>query len=133
MKIPEKVVAEVVSEASAKMKDPRYAQTLVGAWVQNQPNATQFMSAHARELGGAEAVVNAVFHAALMEVCFKRHAGRGVRKMTFADLDVVASREREAELKKRQPALFDYLVANVEHAEMKRLLMLIALGMDHVF
>ena len=133
MRIPEKVVAEVVKEASIKMSDPRYAQILVGSWVQTQPNATKYMTAHARELGGAEAVVSAVFHAALLASCFSRHAGRSVRAMTFADLDAVAAHEREAECKRRQPALFDYLAANVEHAEMRRVLMLIVLGMDFVF
>ena len=132
MRIPEKVVAEVVKEASIKMADPKYAQMLVGSWVQTQPNATKYMTAHAKELGGAEAVVNAVFHASLMASCFLRHGGRSVRKMTFQDLDSVAHLDRDVDLKKRQPALHDYLVANVDHAEMRKMLMLIALGMDYV-
>ena len=132
MRIPEKVVAEVVKEASVKMADPKYAQMLVGSWVQAQPNATKYMTAHAQELGGAEAIVNAVFHAALLATCFLRHGGRSVRKMTFQDLDSVAHLDRDLDLKKRQPALHDYLVANVEHVDMRRMLMLIALGMDYV-
>ena len=132
MKIQEKVVAEVVKEASIKMSDPRYAQTLVGSWVQQQPNTTQYMSAHARELGGAEGVVGAAFHCGLMATCFQRQGGRSLRKLTFEDLDGVSSWDREAELKRRQPAIFDYLVANVEHVEMRRMLMLIGLGMDLV-
>jgi hypothetical protein len=133
MRIPEKVVAEVVKEASVKMAEPKYAQMLVGSWVQSQPNATKYMTAHSRELGGAEAVVSAVFHAALMATCFLRHGGRSVRKLTFQDLDTVASLDRDVDLKKRQPALHDYLSANVEHDEMKRMLMLIALGMDFAY
>lgn len=132
MPIPEKVVAEVVREAGVKMADPRYAQTMIGSWVQGQPNATRYMTAHARELGGPEGVVNAAFHAQLMATCFLRHHGRSVRKMTFADLDAVATDDREVLLRKRQPALADYIDANVENAEMRRLLVLIALGMDHV-
>jgi hypothetical protein len=131
-RIPEKVVAEVVKEASTKMADPKYAQMLVGSWVQSQPNATKYMTAHARELGGAEAVVNAVFHSALMATCFLRHNGRSIRKMTFQDLDSVANLDRDVDLKKRQPALHDYLTANVEHVEMRRMLMLIGLAMDFV-
>ena len=132
-RIPEKVVAEVVKEASIKMKDPRYAQTLVGTWVQGQPDAVRYLSAHAKELGGAEGVVNAVFHCALMSTCFLRHAGRSVRAMTFGELDAVSALDRSPELERRQPALHDYLVANVEHADMQRVLMLLALGMDYVF
>jgi hypothetical protein len=131
-RIPEKVVAEMVKEASVKMNDPLYAQTMVGNWVQAQPIATKYMTAHVRELGGAEAVVNMVFHAQLLASCFLRHIGRSVPKMTFAQLDQVSEGDRDADLKKRQPALFDYLAANVEKDEMRRVLTLIALAMDYV-
>jgi hypothetical protein len=131
-KIPEKVVAQMVEEASIKMADPTYAQTMVGNWVQAQPIATKYMTAHVKELGGAEQVVNLVFHAQLLASCFLRHSGRSVPKMSFADLDAVSSGERDAELRRRQPALADYLQANVEGAEMRRVLALIALAMDHV-
>jgi hypothetical protein len=132
-KIPEKVVAEVVKEASIKMRDPKYAQTLVGTWVQSQPAATKYMSAHVKELGGAEGVVNLVFHASLLASCFPRHAGRSVRQMSYAELDHVSNWDRDAELKRRQPAFHDYLQANVEHLEMRKILTLIALAMDYVF
>jgi hypothetical protein len=132
-RIPEKVVAEVVAEASIKMSDPKYAQTLVGTWVQSQPAATKYMTAHVKELGGAEQVVNAVFHASLMATCFLRHSGRSVRAMTYAELDAVSDLDREGDLKKRQPALADYLAANVENADMRRMLGLIVLAMDYVF
>jgi hypothetical protein len=133
MPIPEKVVAEVVKEAGAKMADPRYAQTLVGTWVQSQPDAARYMSASARELGGAEGVVNAVFHCALIGQCFLRHHGRSVRAMRFAELDAVADGDRDAKLRKLQPALADYVEANVEGPDMKRTVSLMALAMDYVF
>ena len=132
-RIPEKVVAEMVHEASVKMADPKYGQTMVGTWVQSQPAATQYMKSHVKELGGAEAVVNMIFHAQLIAACFLRHAGRSVRKMTFAELDSVAGEGRDEALKKRQPAIFDYLQVNVEHPEMRKVLTLVALGMDYVF
>ena len=132
-RIPEKVVAEMVQEASIKMADPKYAQTMVGTWVQSQPAATSYMKAHVKELGGPEAVVNAAFHAQLLSACFLRHTGRSVRKMTFAELDFVAEGDRDEQLKRRQPARFDYLQANVEHLEMRKVLTLITLGMDYVF
>jgi hypothetical protein len=131
-RIPEKVVAEMVNEASIKMNDPLYAQTMVGNWVQAQPIATKYMTAHVRELGGAEAVVNMVFHAQVLASCFLRHVGRSVPKMTFDQLDHVSDGDRDAALKKRQPALFDYLAANVEKDEMRRILTLVALAMDYV-
>ena len=131
-KIPEKVVAEMVQEASAKMADPTYAQTMVGNWVQAQPIATKYMTAHVKELGGAEQVVSMVFHAQLLASCFLRHTGRSVRKMTFAELDAVSEGDREAALRRCQPAIADYLEANVESLEMRRILTLMALGMDYV-
>ena len=75
-RIPERVVAEMVKEVSVKMNDPSYAQTLVGSWVQSQPVATKYMTAHVKELGGPEAVVSMVFHAQIVATCFLRHAGR---------------------------------------------------------
>src|SRR5262245_39278529 len=132
MPIREKTVAEVVKEASIKMADPKYAQMMVGSWVQQQSAAAKYVSAHARELGGAEGVVNLVFHAALIAECYKRHGGRSVRAMTFADLDSVASGDRDAELKKYQPAVFDYIQANIDHAEMRKVVTLLALAMDRV-
>jgi len=101
--------------------------------VQAQPAATKYMTAHVKELGGAEAVVSMIFHAQLIAACFLRHAGRSVRKMTFAELDSVAGDDRDDALKKRQPAIYDYLQANVEHPEMRKVLTLVALGMDYVF
>jgi hypothetical protein len=131
-KIPEKVVAQMVEEASVKMADPLYAQTMVGNWVQAQPIATKYMTAHVKELGGAEQVVNMVFHAQLIASCFLRHTGRSVRKMTFAELDHVSDGDRDASLRRQQPALADYLHANVESDEMRRILTLVALAMDYV-
>src|SRR6266545_4527582 len=128
-RIPERVVAEMVKEVSVKMNDPSYAQTLVGSWVQSQPVATKYMTAHVKELGGPEAVVSMVFHAQIVATCFLRHAGRSVRKMSFAELDAVSGGDRDAELKKRQPALYDYLQANVEHLEMRKVLTLVALAL----
>ncbi len=133
MPIPEKVVVEVVKEAGVKLADPKYASTMVGGWVQSQPVASKYVSAHVKELGGAEAVVNTVFHASLMASCFLRHFGRSVPAMSFANLDAVATDDRDAQLKRKQPALFDYLAANVESAEMRNVLTLLALGMDYVF
>ena len=133
MAIPEKVVAQVVQEAGMKMSDPRYTQTLVGSWVQGQPDAARYMSASAKELGGAEAVVNTVFHCALIAQCFLRHHGRSVRAMRFAELDAVSGGDRDARLRKLQPAIADYIEANVESADMRRTVSLMALAMDYVF
>jgi hypothetical protein len=131
-RVPEKVVAEVVREASIKMSDARYAQTMVGSWVQTQPAITKYVSAHVKELGGAEGVVNVAFHAQLIATCIQRHTGRSVRKVSFEELDVASNLDRVDDLKKRQPAIFDYLEANVENPEMRSLLALVALALDFV-
>jgi dihydroxyacid dehydratase/phosphogluconate dehydratase len=133
VRIPEKVVAELVQEASVKMSDGSYVQTQVGTFVQTQPAAAKYLTAHVKELGGAEAVVNAVFHASLLSACFLRHSGRSVRRMTFEELDAVSGQDRDGRLRRVQPALADYIEANVEQAEMRKVLVLIVLGMDYVF
>jgi hypothetical protein len=132
MPIPEDVVAAVVQEASTRMSDGRYTRSLVDSFVRAQPDIARYLSAQARELGGTEAVINAVFHSALMAQSFLRHEGRSIPAVSFADLDAVATGPAEPRLAKAQPALADYLGANVEAEALRSVLALIALGMDRV-
>ena len=132
MKIPKDTVAAVVEEASQKMKDPNYSAVMVGGFVQEQPQAAQYISSYADELGGGEAVAGAVFHAALMALCFQRANNRSVRTMTFEDLDNVSEGDRKERLEKMQPAVLGYIEANVEGEVNQRVLMLLALAMDWV-
>ena len=78
MKIREETVVEVVQEASTKMADANYSAVMVGGFVQTQAAAAQYISAFATELGGPEGVVNTIFHASLIAVCFQRAYGRTV-------------------------------------------------------
>jgi hypothetical protein len=132
VKIPVETVLDVVKEASAKMSDPSYSQVLVGGFVQEQPSAAKYISAFAQELGGAEGVINTIFHAALLTKCFQRANNRSVRTMSFDELNHVADGDREETLSQLQPAVLEYLHANVELDEMKRVLMLLALAMEWV-
>lgn len=132
MSISKQTVLDVVNEASVKMQDPNYTAVMVGGFVQTQNPAAQYISAHADEIGGPEQVVNAIFHAALLGVCFQRASNRSVPEMSFADLDRVAGSDQAARLERAQPALHEYIVTNVEDAKVRELLCLIALGMDLV-
>ncbi len=132
MKVAVKVVADMVQEASTKMNDAGYSQVMVGSFVQEQPSAAKYISAHATELGGAEGVINAIFHAALIARCYQRANNRSIRAMSFEELDHVADGDREERLKKVQPAIFEYIEANIELAGMKSVLTLLALAMDWV-
>jgi hypothetical protein len=129
--IPEQTVAAVVAEAGSRMRDARYAQSIVGAWVQAQPDAARYLSASAQELGGAAAVVNVAFHCALIADCYRRHSGRALRAIKFVELDRVTRSDRGAALRKLQPALADYLDANVE-GPLRQAVELMALAMDYV-
>ena len=132
MRITEATVVEVVKEASGKMADPNYSAVMVGGFVQTQGPAAQYISAHASDLGGPEGVVNTIFHAALIALCFQRANRRTVRAIRFDELDHVASGDREAVLREQQPAVLDYIEANVELAAMKQVLVLLALAMELV-
>lgn len=132
MKIPVETVLEIVKDASAKMSDPSYSQVAVGGFVQEQPSAAKYISAHADELGGAEGVINTIFHAALIARCFQRANNRSVRTMSFDELNHVADGDRQKTLEQLQPAVLEYLEANVEDDGMKRVLMLLALAMEWV-
>lgn len=132
MRISEATVVAVVQEASQKMSDANYSAVMVGGFVQTQAACGQYISAHAGELGGPEGVVNTIFHAALIAICFQRANRRTVRKITFEELDFVATGDREAKLREQQPAIVEYLHANVESPEMRQVLMLLALAMEYV-
>ena len=132
MKIEDKLVAEVVAEASKKMSDPNYSAVAVGGFVQGQTPATQYITAHEPELGNAEGIVSVIFHAALLAQCFERSNGRSIRMISYEDLDSVATGDPLQILAKRQPALSDFIVSNVEHKEAQKLLALLALAMDHI-
>lgn len=133
MKIDDKTVQAVVTEASAKMNDPNYSAVAVGGFVQSQPPAAQFVTAHEPELGSAETIISVIFHASLLAQCFQRASNRSIRTMSYEDLDTAASfGDPLKTLSVRQPALSDFIVSNVEHDAAKKLLALLALAMDHV-
>src|SRR6266508_4113948 len=90
MRIEQATVLEVVKEASGKMSDANYSAVMVGGFVQTQGPSAQYISAHATELGGPEGVVNTIFHAALIALCFQRANRRSVRRIRFDELDHVA-------------------------------------------
>ena len=129
MKLTKEQVMQVVTEASQKMGDPNYASVMVGGFVQTQTPVAQFISAHERELGGAESIVTVIFHCALVAQCFQRNGGR-VRSLTYEDLDAAARGEPLARLEKAQLPLHEFIKANVENAEAQSLIAMIALAID---
>lgn len=122
----------MVAEASAKMSDPNYSAVLVGGFVQTQGPAAQYISASASDLGGAEEVVNTIFHTALMSECFKRANNRSVPEMSFEILDRVADGDRKAELKRKQPGMLEYIETNIEEESIANTVILFCLAMDLV-
>jgi hypothetical protein len=132
VKIKQEVVEAVVHEASQKMSDANYSAVMVGGFVQTQSYIAQFISAHDRELGSAEAIVGVIFHAALLGVVFGRAAGRSLRILSFEDLDTVAGGDSLVTLAGVQPSISDFIVSNVENPEARKLLALVALAMDRV-
>jgi hypothetical protein len=130
VQVPAETIAEVVKDVSEKMSDANYTSVLVGGFVQEQAPAAQYLSAHADELGGPEGVVHAIFHAAVVAVCFQRAHNRSLPQISFEELDRATAGDREAELKDQQPAVLEYFEANVESEPMRRVLMLVALAME---
>jgi hypothetical protein len=132
MKLTNEQVAEVVAEASKKMSDPNYSAIMVGGFVQSQTPAAQFIGAHDQELGGAESVVNVIFHCALVSTCFQRGGGRTPRTLGYEDLDGAARGKPLDNLAKVQPAVADFIKTNIEHPTSQELVALIALAFHHV-
>jgi hypothetical protein len=129
MKLSKDQVAAVVTEASTKMSDPNYSAVLVGGFVQSQTPVAQFISAHERELGGAEAIVNVIFHCALVAQCYQRAGGK-IRTLSYEDLDAAARGNPLENLAKKQLPLHEFIKANVENAEAQNLIAMIALAID---
>lgn len=132
MIVRKQTIAEVVSEASTKMSDPNYSAVMVGGFVQTQGPTAHYISAHEKELGGAESIINTIFHAALIAQCYQRANNRTVRLMSFQDLDDASGGELGERIEGLQPAIYEYINSNVEDLEMRGVLYLIALAMDWV-
>ncbi|ACY18234.1 hypothetical protein [Haliangium ochraceum] len=132
MKVPKETVAAVVGEASMKMSDPNYSAVLVGGFVQTQQPTAQYISTYEQDVGGAEQVVNIIFHAALIATCFQRAENRTVPSMSYEDLDRVSEGDVVAKLEQKQPALHEYITSNVEDPQVRKILCLVTLGMDLV-
>lgn len=131
MKLTKDQVMAVVTEASQKMSDPNYSAVMVGGFVQSQTPIAQFISAHDSELGGAEAIVNVIFHCALVATCFQK-AGARIRELSYEDLDAAARGEPLKRLEKAQPMLHEFIAANIEHAETQNLVAMVALAFDGI-
>lgn len=129
MKLTKEQVASVVQEASTKMSDPNYASVLVGGFVQSQTPVAQFISAHERELGGADMIVNVIFHCALVAQAFQRAGGR-IRTLSYEDLDSAARGDPMKNLEEVQLPLHEFIAANVENKQAQELIAMIALAID---
>ena len=132
MKLTNEQVAEIVAEASKKMSDPNYSAVMVGGFVQSQTPAAQFISAHDQDLGGAESVVNVIFHCALISTFFQRSGGRTPRTLGYDDLDLAARGKPLDHLAKVQPAVADFIKTNVETPHAQELIAIIAIGFHAV-
>ena len=132
MKLTNEQVAEIVADASKKMSDPNYSAVMVGGFVQSQTPAAQFIGAHDQELGGAESVVNVIFHCALVSACFQRGGGRTPRTLSYEDLDSSARGKPLDNLAKIQPAVADFIKTNIEHPMAQELVAMISLAFDQV-
>ena len=129
MKLKQDQVAAVVAEASKKMSDPNYSAVLVGGFVQAQTPVAQFISAHEKDLGGAEAIVSVIFHCALVAECYRRHGGR-IRTLSYEDLDAAARGEPLVRLAEAQLPVAEFIKANVENVDAQKLIAMIALAID---
>jgi hypothetical protein len=129
MKLTKDQVASVVREASTKMSDPNYASVLVGAFVQSQTPVAQFISAHESDLGGADGVINVIFHCALVAQAYQRAGGR-IRTLSYEDLDSAARGDPMKNLEEAQLPLHEFIAANVENKQAQELIAMIALAID---
>jgi hypothetical protein len=127
--VPESVVEKVVQGVSKRLADPNYAQVAVGTFVQTFPDVSRFITAHADELGGGEAVIHVVFHAQVLAEAFEVHRGRGPNEVGFGELDEAAKGDVEKRFSEAEPALASYVASNVDEAPVRKLLAHIGLAL----
>lgn len=126
MVISEQQVAAVVARFSARLSEPAFAQERIGGLVETQPNAARFLTLAVGRKLGAEEAMQAVFHASLIEDCFV-DAGASLAVVGFPALDA-AGDDACAALAIEQPAIADYLIANVEAPEQRAPICRVALA-----
>lgn len=129
MKLTKEQVLTVVTEAGQKMSDPNYSSAMVGGFFQSQQQVSSFISAHEQELGGTEGIISVIFHCALVAEAYRR-AGSRVRTLTYEDLDTAARGDSLPRLEEAQLPLHEFIEANVENQDAKKLVALIALAID---
>jgi hypothetical protein len=114
MFVTEECIADVVSEASAQLHDPKYITGRVDRLMSAQPAVSQYVVAHQAELT-VEGVVSVLFHAALMLEAVQRGKGRQVDRLSYAELDSAARRTPSAEaLSKGEANLASYIATNLD-------------------
>ena len=129
MGVSEELVGTVVGEISSQMADPMYGQLAVGGFLERHPDVGRYMSAKARTFPSEQDVIHAIFHAHVLEECFRRHRERESRPVGFAELDAASVDEPLEALSASEPALASYIVSNVEHGELHETLALVALAL----
>jgi hypothetical protein len=72
-----------------------------------------------------------IFHCALVATCFTK-AGARLRELSYEDLDAAARGEPLVRLEEAQFALHEFIQANIEHDETKKLVAMIALAIDQI-
>ena len=113
MVVSEGVIAGVVKAVSEQPANPNFVQETVGAYMRRQPIVGNYVAAHQSELG-VEGVVLVLLHAAILARAVESELGRNLPQLTAQQLNEVSSRAGdESGFGDEQPAIFDYLVANV--------------------
>lgn len=113
MPVPESSIAEVVSEASVKMHDPKYISSEVDRFVGGQPAVSKLVMARKGTLG-VEGVVTVLFHAALLARGVARAKGKAPRISSSALQRAAKACATVEDLASSEPNLASYIASNVE-------------------
>jgi len=114
MPVPETLVASVVADTSRRMSDPQFAQVAVGHFAQAQADLASYLSSRASRIGGAQGVLEVVFHAELLCECLRQHHGKELPRVPLRLLERAAKGDAVAEFAAAEPALASYVASNVD-------------------
>jgi hypothetical protein len=114
VRVPEKAVAQAVSEVSEGADHPQHVAGVVGQFMRRQRMIGHYVQSHMNEIS-AEGTVLALLHASVIARACEVAAGRALKELSSRDLDVAARNAPPSNdaLAKEEPELMGYLEGNL--------------------
>lgn len=130
--IAESLVESVVKDTLERLdSDPQFSQLAVAHFVEEQPDLVRYLTARLRN-DDQDTIVESVFHAELIAACLRAHLDvQTLPAVSFDALDKASHDidDFHAHLAEKAKPLADYLFTNLERADLRQTVSLLALAL----